>query len=192
MHHVSTNPSLLSQWTASRLYRANPPMSLKACPLLMAANLDKSKGRNPHYRVRTPAGAYDGKFLVFGTGNIIIAGAKSHSAAILAATRMTRMLSLQTPDSRLLWPSMHAAPNAVLTGRLKYKVDDSIKTHPLTNYSSKFPGIALRVSHKGVTPELYLRKSMIIIPGVTEAVATVRVIEDIVDITATARSAAVI
>jgi hypothetical protein len=137
--------------------------------------------------VRTPSAAYDGKFLVFGTGNIIGAGTKSCSAAILAATRMTRMLAKQTPGSRLLWPSMHSAPNAVLTGRLNYAVSDAVKTHPLTNHSSKFPGIALRVSRKGVTPELYLRKSMVIIPGITDATSAACVLNDIVNITASAR-----
>lgn len=158
-------------------------MNLMANPVLMAANLDPSKGLTPHYRVRTPDAAYDGKYLVFGTGNIIIAGTKNHSAGMVAAMRMTRVLARHTPKSQLLWASAHSAPNTVVTARLNYTVGASVKKDSKSNYTDKFPGIALQVSCNSITPELYLRKSMVIIPGITRAADCVQALDEIIDIT---------
>lgn len=178
VHHTSTRPSKNSYLFNATLYRNPPPIGLRACPLLVAANLDASKGRNPHYRIRTCPN--DGKFLIFGTGNIIIAGTKSHSSAALASARMMQLLSKESPGSEVLWPSLHSAPNAVITGQLVHTVNPSIRASPLVNVSAKFPGIAIRVKKKGITPELYLRRGMVIIPGITSARDLLQAVEEIV------------
>jgi TATA-box binding protein (TBP) (component of TFIID and TFIIIB) len=167
--HTSIKPTRASYRAMSALYRMTPPLALKHCKLLAAANLDRTNGPRPHYRIRTPEHAYDGKFLVFGTGNIIVAGTKSHASAALASSRMLRLIAKECPGASVVWPSMMSVPNAVITGRLKRMVSDEIKASEKTNSSPKFPGIALRVPEKRVTPELYLRRCMLIIPGVTSA-----------------------
>ena len=167
--HTSIKPTRTSYRTMSALYRMTPPLALKHSKLLAAANLDKTSGPRPHYRIRTPDHTYDGKFLIFGTGNIIVAGTKSHAAAALASSRMLRLISKECPNAAMVWPSMMSVPNAVITGRLKQMVSAKIKESEKTNSSPKFPGIALRVPQNRVTPELYLRRCMLIVPGVTTA-----------------------
>lgn len=169
--------------TLSTLYRCNPPKHLQHNALMVAANLDSTKSTRPHYRIRTPSHAYDGKFLVFGTGNIIVAGTKSHAAAALGSIRMLMLISMQSPSKILnIWPSIISVPNAVITGRLKKPVLESIKQSEFTNSSSKFPGIALRVPQLRVTPELYLRRNMLIIPGITTAESMHNVVNSIEEI----------
>jgi hypothetical protein len=80
---------------------------------------------------------------------------------------------------RPVWPVAHASPNSVVTGRLSVVVNASIKTSLRANHSSKFPGIALAVATPGVTPELYLRRGMVIIPGLTSAAQLIAVVDEI-------------
>jgi len=181
--HTSIKQSAHRFQTLTALYRSAPPLKLNHNSLFVAANLDTTKSERPHYRIRTPAHAYDGKFLVFGTGNIIVAGTKSHAAAALGSIRMIKMLAAHSsPKLKNIWPSSMSVPNAVITGRLKNPVNASIKTSEFTNYSSKFPGIALRVRENRVTPELYLRRNMIIIPGITSSQSLNNVINNIEEI----------
>ena len=177
-HIHKQTPSQFKSLTA--LYRCQPPKTLHHNALMVAANLDTTKSKRPHYRIRTPSHAYDGKFLVFGTGNIIVAGTKSHAAAALGSMRMLMLLSSQSKTKMMnIWPSIISVPNAVITGRLKHKVSTSIKSSEFANSSTKFPGIALRVPQERVTPELYLRRNMLIIPGITTAESMVNVITSI-------------
>jgi len=82
-----------------------------------------------------------------------------------------------------MWPAVHEAPNSVVTGQLKQMVSPTIKTDSVrVNHSTKFPGIALAVKRRGVTPELYLRRSMLIIPGVTRVADLADVVKCIADI----------
>lgn len=178
--HTSIKQTPSQFRTLSALYRCNPPKHLQHNALMVAANLDSTKSKRPHYRIRTPSHAYDGKFLVFGTGNIIVAGTKSHAAAALGSIRMLMLISAQSSNKLLnIWPSIISVPNAVITGRLKEPVLPSIKESEFTNSSTKFPGIALRVPQERVTPELYLRRNMLIIPGITTAMVMHKVIESI-------------
>jgi len=117
---------------------------------------------------------------MFGTGNIILAGRKSHASACLSSIRMSHVLSQQCKNSVNLWPAAQAAPNSVITGQLACRISPKIKDDSVNvNCSTKFPGIAISVSAKGVTPELYLRRSMIIIPGITSASQLATVVTDV-------------
>lgn len=164
VHHSSVRPNATTSHRRAALYRLRPPVGLRTVPAFAEANLEQTTGTRSHYRLRT---VRDGKFLVFGTGNIILAGRRSHASACLSMTRMIRHMTRQ---HRLpMWPVVHSSPNSVVTGQLTELVGDSIKTELAANHSSKFPGIALSLPTQGVTPELYLRRGMVIIPGVTSA-----------------------
>ena len=181
--HTSIKQTPRRYYMLSALYRSAPPLKLKHNPLFVAANLDTTKSERPHYRIRTPVHAYDGKFLVFGTGNIIVAGTKSHSAAALGSIRMIRVLAAHSsPSLKNIWPSSMSVPNAVITGRLEKPICSTIKSSEFTNHSSKFPGIALRVKELRVTPELYLRRNMIIMPGITSSQSFFNVLKNIEEI----------
>jgi hypothetical protein len=165
VHHSSVRPNATTSHRRSALYRVRPPVGLKTLAAFAEANLEQTSGRRSHYRLRTVS---DGKFLAFGTGNIILAGRRSHAAA---CTSMTRMIRHMSRLHRLpLWPVVHSSPNSVVTGEINGVVAESIKAELAANHSSKFPGIALSLPTKGVTPELYLRRGMVIMPGITSAV----------------------
>jgi len=175
VHHSSVRPNALTSHRRSCLYRMRAPVSLRTISAFSEVNLEPTKGRHSHYRIRTVA---DGKFLVFGTGNIILAGKKTHAGACASMTRMMHQLSIL--HKQPLWPVIHSSPNSVITGQLKHCISPSIKTELATTHSSKFPGIAISlVNTTGVTPEMYLRKGMIIIPGITSAAQLSTVVDEL-------------
>ena len=95
---------------------------------------------------------------------------------------MIRMLAVA--QDRPVYPVTHSSPNAVVTGQLRYRISEDIKTSLKANHSSKFPGIALAIATPGVTPELYLRRGMVIIPGITSSASLVRAIAEIDEVIA--------
>lgn len=167
VHHVSIDvPPWLSAFRAS-VYRLTAPRGICTSPHLAAANLETTRGKKAHYRLRT---RNDGKFLVFGTGNLILAGKTSHASACLSSNRMVRLLASLHPSCTLMWPAHHSSPNCVVTGQIACPVLDTIKDdNAHVNYSNKFPGIALSITVPKVTPELYLRQGKIIIPGIVNS-----------------------
>ena len=177
VHHMSLILPAYGQHLRSSLYRTHPQSTIKTSGPFAAANLERTNGKHAHMRIRT---LNDGKFLMFGTGNIILAGRKSHASACLSSIRMSHVLSQQCKDSVNLWPAAQEAPNSVITGQLAFPISPTIKDDSVhVNYSTKFPGIAMSVSAPGVTPELYLRRSMIIIPGITSAAQLATVVADV-------------
>jgi TATA-box binding protein (TBP) (component of TFIID and TFIIIB) len=174
VQHCTVRPTAATYANRATLYRASAPVGLATNPVLAMANLESTKGLRSHYRIRTDK---DGKFLIFGTGNIILAGRKSHAAACLSAARMIRLLA--NSQQTIVSPITHSSPNSVITGQLKEMVSEDVKSCLFVNYSSKFPGIALDIPTPGITPELYLRRGMVIIPGVTSSEALTSAIREI-------------
>lgn len=160
---LSVPPPVCVHRTA--LYRRAPAAHIATATTLCSVNLEMTRGHRAHYRLRT---INDGKFLVFGTGNIILAGRQTHASACVSSVRMIRLLASLPNAGRVTWPAYFSSPNAVLTGQTRLAVQDTIKTDTVrVNFSPKFPGLALAIGAKGVTPELYLRRGMIIVPGIT-------------------------
>jgi TATA-box binding protein (TBP) (component of TFIID and TFIIIB) len=174
VQHCTVRPTAATHSNRAALYRMCAPVGLATNATLSKANLESTKGLRSHYRIRTDK---DGKFLIFGTGNIILAGRKSHAAACLSATRMIRLLAHS--QQTIVSPVTHSSPNSVITGQLKEMVSEDVKNSLFVNHSSKFPGIALNIETPGVTPELYLRRGMVIIPGVTSSAALTSAIQEI-------------
>ena len=167
VHHMSLRVPAHIYAYRTALYRLPPPTGINTIGVLASANLECTVGKRAHYRIRT---IDDGKFLIFGTGNIILAGKRSHASACVSAGRMARLISKHDAASRTIWPAVHSSPNAVVTGALTAPVSPAIKNETaLVNFSNKFPGIALTVTAKSVTPELYLKRGMVIIPGITSS-----------------------
>jgi hypothetical protein len=175
--HMSLSVPAHVQAYRTSLYRRPPATRIKTARALCACNLEATKGRQAHYRIRTKA---NGKFLVFGTGNIILAGRKSHSSAALSCVRMVSMLSGLPNAGIVTWPAYLSSPNAVLTGQVAHVVLPTLKNDTINvNHSTKFPGIAIAIAEPGVTPELYLRRGMLIAPGVTSPGQFARVLDNI-------------
>ena len=174
VHHSSVRANRATSHRRSALYRLRAPIGLRTLAAFAEANLEPTTRLRSHYRIRT---VHDGKFLLFGTGNIILAGRQSHAAACVSMTRMIRHMARL---HRLpLWPVVHSSPNSVVTGQIDGTVAHSIKDELAANHSSKFPGIALSLPTKGVTPELYLRRGMVIMPGITSAEQLSAVVREI-------------
>jgi TATA-box binding protein (TBP) (component of TFIID and TFIIIB) len=174
VHHSSVRPNATTSHRRAALYRLRSPIGLKTLKAFAEANLEPTAGKRSHYRLRTTR---DGKFLLFGTGNIILAGRQSHAAA---CTSMTRMIRHMTRLHRLpMWPVVHSSPNSVVTGQIVGTVSATIKDELAANHSSKFPGIALSLPTQGVTPELYMRRGMVIIPGITSAAQLSTVVSEL-------------
>ena len=163
--HIAVKPPVVYRRFRALLYRHSPPQRLATSKMLAAANLETTKGRNAHYRIHTKK---DGKILLFGTGNCILAGKKTTAAACLSSARLVHMLLTTLPSKMCIWPSHYSCPNVVLTGQINCNVADTIKDDVANvNHTAKFPGIALKVDESKVTPELFLSRGKIIIPGIT-------------------------
>ena len=163
--HIAVKPPAVNRRFRTLLYRHSPPQRLATSKMLAAANLETTKGRNAHYRIHTKN---DGKILLFGTGNCILAGKKTTAAACLSSARLVHMLLTTLPSKMCIWPSHYSCPNVVLTGQISSAIAESIKDDVANvNYTAKFPGIALKVDESKVTPELFLSRGKIIIPGIT-------------------------
>lgn len=176
MHIAVKAQPVVSKWRAL-LYRHCPPVKLATSTFLAAANLEATKGREAHYRLHTKQ---DGKILLFGTGNCILAGKKTTSSACLSSARLVHMLLHTLPMKYCLWPSHYSCPNMVISGQISGRVAPTIKADvENVNYSSKFPGIALKVDEEKVTPELFLARGKIIIPGVTSVQQLIRGVQQI-------------
>jgi hypothetical protein len=164
VHHASIQTKKEAAARLASIYRCNFGSTLQTVGTLARMNLDATVGKTSHYRLRV---GNDGKLLVFGTGNLILAGMLTHASACTSITRFLRHLTRlqQTP----MWPSIHSAPNMVVTGQLKTFISPKVRNDILCNCTDKFPGIALNVSMKGCTPQLFLKRSMVTIPGLTSA-----------------------
>jgi len=142
--------------------------------VLASSNLEITKSKQSHYRIRSNA---NGKFLIFGTGNLILAGRRTHAAACLSSNKLIYLLAREL--KRPIFAVSHQSPNSVITGQLNCTISDTIKKSIQVNYSDKFPGIALQIKTPGVTPELYLRKSMVIFPGIVSSNQLIQVIQEV-------------
>jgi TATA-box binding protein (TBP) (component of TFIID and TFIIIB) len=180
VHHSSIRATARVFRARTALYRVCAPMNIRTARSLSRCNLEATKSTSSHYRIRSRK---DGKFLVFGTGNIILAGRKSHASACLSSNRMIARLAkeMQAP----LFTVSHQSPNSVVTGKLVHNVSAAIKHNNIdVNYSNKFPGIALNINTVGVTPELYLKRGMVILPGITSSAQLRAVVAEVATIIA--------
>jgi len=178
VHHTSV---VAQSWKMYRLrtafYRAAAPTGIRTTPRLAAVNLEANKSKNTHYRLRTTGG----KFQLFGTGKLILAGGVNHATSCTNSTRMARLLAHEL--KRPIAPVSFRVPNAVITAQLGRTVDTAIKDNEMiTNVTPKFPGIALMLEGTlaaRCTPEMYMGKGMVIMPGITSAAQLSEVADEI-------------
>ena len=121
-----------------------------------------------HYRINGhPKDRNDGKLLVFQSGNAIRAGKHSHEDALLKMFNFNTWVR-KTCGVHHEWHTAVDNPNMVISGQFKHMISHTIANDPACTKTSKFPGIQITVpSHLNSTPELYLKRSTFIVPGVT-------------------------
>ena len=138
----------------------NTDMQLISCPA-------KPHSAFAHWKIKTTAGTV----LVFNSWHIIRSGGFSHACAITSLLKFVNFLRCRHKQSHgLVWPSSANIPNSVYAGQFTEKIDEQFKTAGCATHTSKFPGIAVALPLDAkVTPELFLKDSKFILPGVKTA-----------------------
>lgn len=160
-----------SQHSCSRhsaVYRASCPAQIRTSAALAAYSHEPPRTSATHYRIAVAQGPAEGKYLVFGTGNIIRAGKHTHADAVAKTSRL--IIALKA--SGVLHPNVHPAvmscPNTVVTGMFTGKVDQaSLEADWRVNSSKRFPGRSVSIKDSKIVPEIYASDGRFIMPGVS-------------------------
>lgn len=152
--------------------RGVAPPDLRTNDELTRYSHEPARRRNTHYRIRcgpplrrgnTP----DGKFLLFGTNNIIRAGKHNHADAVASTLRLIRSLKAVGAVHVSAHPSLISCPNTVVTGRNKSRLCPTLlRQHWRSHSSSRFPGVAVNITDGTIVPEVYPTDNRYIMPGV--------------------------
>lgn len=162
----------------NRIFRASAPPSTETNANLMPCGSNRMAGKQSHYRLNSSraqgekqqiAHCQAGKAFCFGGGAIIRAGKHTHAHAMWGTLEFFFLFTrLAAPEHPSRWLSAIQAPNMVISGQFKHMISHTIANDPACTKTSKFPGIQITVpSHLNSTPELYLKRSTFIVPGVT-------------------------
>lgn len=178
--HCDLNPGPRSTYLAS-MFGAELPtgvpgdadMQLISCPA-------KPQSAFAHWKIKTTAGT----ILVFNSWHVIRSGGSSHACALTSLFRFVNFLRLRHSKSHgLVWPSSASIPNSVYAGQFAQKIGDSFKSSVAATYTSKFPGIAVTLPiPEKVTPEVFLKASKFILPGVKTASVLVEALSSLATI----------
>ena len=122
-----------------------------------------------HHKIKTLTGT----ILLFNSMHAIRSGGSSHACAIISLLKFVNYLRRIHPDTHgSIWVHAASIPNTVFCGQFTHSLSASFRQSALATYTSKFPGIAVTVSNSSrITPEVFLKDSKFILPGVKTAVA---------------------
>lgn len=128
-----------------------------------------------HYKIKTTTGT----ILLFKSSNIIRSGGYSVGRAVTSLFQFINYLRTACPDTHpVAWASAAAVPNSVYSGQFAEPVSPSFRTAACATFTSKFPGIAVTLPIRDrITPELFLKDSKFIIPGVKSPEALASALE---------------
>ena len=139
---------------------------MPALPTLKQLSAEEPESPFSHMRFNTKS---HGKLLVFATGNVIRAGKYTHTDAVSCLLAFVRWAREQSPELCLFWPAAISMPNSVLTGQFSTPVSKLLGEHNAATSSNRFPGISIRLPDtmiSKITPEVFLKDSKWILPGV--------------------------
>lgn len=150
-------------------------MQIIACPA-------KPQSAFAHWKIKTTAGTV----LVFNSWHIIRSGGSSHGCAITSLLQFVNFLRRRHKTTHgLIWPSAASIPNSVYAGQFTARVNQSFKAASCATHTTKFPGIAVNLSiPEKVTPELFLKASKFILPGVKTASTLSAALTSLAELTA--------
>lgn len=166
-------------------HRSASRQRIRTNPKLAQHSHETIRGHHTHYRIATgpcaPGRRPDGKFLVFGTGNIIRAGKYTHGDSVAATFRMIRCLRNIGALGPSASPLAMCCPNSVISAEYKPKLDpQKMKWHWRCTSTSRFPGTAVFVEG-GVVPEVYPNAGRLIMPGVRKPEQLILATDQLVD-----------
>ena len=180
--HCDLNPGPRSRHLASLFGQDLPTavpnseeMQLISCPA-------KPHSAFAHWKIKTTMGTV----LVFNSWHIIRSGGSSHGCAITSLLQFVNFIRRRhTASHGLVWPSAASIPNSVYAGQFVGQVGPAFKHASCATYTTKFPGIAVSLPiPEKVTPELFLKASKFILPGVKTASVLSAALESLSDLTA--------
>lgn len=151
----------------SRTYRGSSPAQIRTSAALAAFSHEPPRSSATHYRVAVSHGLAEGKYLVFGTGNIIRAGKHTHADAVSKTARLIVALKNSKVLHRNVYPAVMSCPNTVITGKFRGKVDQTkLEADWRVNSSKRFPGRSVSIKDSKIVPEIYASDGRFIMPGV--------------------------
>lgn len=149
------------------VYRGSSPPSIATSASLSAFSHEPPRTNATHYRISVSSGPAAGKYLVFGTGNIIRAGKHTHADAVAKTARLILELRNGGVLSPRVYPAVMSCPNTVVTGKFKDPVDQNLlEADWRVNSSKRFPGRSVSIKNSKIVPELYASDGRFIMPGV--------------------------
>lgn len=154
----------------SRLYRGSVPPSIKTSEVLAPYSFEQAQGKSAHYRVSVESRRGRGKYLVFGTLNVIRAGKHTHAHAVHRTSEFLKCLRKTGVLHPLVHPSVWSCPNTVVTGRVRRRIDPkALLADWRVNSTKRFPGKSINIEGSRVVPEVYPSDGRFIMPGVANA-----------------------
>lgn len=155
------------------LHRGIPPPAIQTNDVMSRVSHEPASHPASHYRLScgpcAPGRVPDGKFLVFGTNNIIRAGKYSHADAAACTFRMIRTLKSSGIVHPAVISTAMACPNTVVTGRSSVQLSkQNMQAHWRSHYTTRFPGIAVSLPDASIVPEVYCSDNRFIMPGVRD------------------------
>lgn len=154
--------------------RAVTPPKIATSDAMASVSHEAPKKHAAHYRIATigcRAGRRDdGKFLLFGTNQMIRAGKHCHADAGASAVRAVRAMRAVRALAPTAMPATLSCPNTVVTGKCTFAVSrHKLQQHWRAHFTPRFPGIAIDVPGSAIVPEFYLSDNRFILPGVRDA-----------------------
>lgn len=148
-------------------YRGAHPNHIPTAEILAPYSQECPRSKAAHYRVSVKTKHTEGKFLVFGTQNVIRAGKHTHAHAVKSTCSFLKALRRNNILHKTTYVSVFSCPNTVVTGKLKTPIPPTTLDNDWRVSSSKrFPGRAVSIPNCRVVPEIYTSDGRFIMPGV--------------------------
>ena len=183
--HCSLVPERRSPVVESMLGRPLPTVAPSGERLRMMSAVSTPASPFAHFNIKITSEDYGSStFLLFNSNHLIRSGGGDTGTSFLTVLRFLnylRRISNETHDNA--WLSAVSIPNSVYCGQFRYAVDIKIRTSSFATYTSKFPGIAIALDMEDkVTPELFLKASKFIIPGIKNKSMLISAVNRLIEI----------
>ena len=163
--HSSLSRHSRSVISARYFSRSTPVVTPSSQSLRLASSRGTPNSPFAHHKIRTSMGA---TILMFNSGQIIRSGGDSIGVAVISLLKFVNYLRLAHPHTHAhVWIGAATVPNSVFSGQFANMIEGSLKLDSCATFTSKFPGIAIALpTPDKITPEVFLRRSKFIIPGI--------------------------
>lgn len=170
------------------MYRMSSPATIATSAGLAAHSHEPPRTAATHYRIAVSGRRAAGKYLIFGTGNIIRAGKHTHADAVGSTATLVKALRKDGTLNPAVYPAAWACPNTVVTGKFIKPIDqDVLETDWRVNSSKRFPGRSVSIKGSKIVPEIYASDGRFIMPGVASPEQLLKASEVVDDVAVKAK-----